>query len=173
MLGGVGSGDCVACEMIVFISCVASILLTKQTLSVVYVAACDINAPKRVIVNSAACRVRPSCVWHFMCRMGLSILRRRAVELCVQSLGKLIPFCRMKWNCLVLSCVESNLCARQCQVNYCGSWCVCVSRLCIAVNLLVCTNWWSISAMCECAACASWTNVSMRFVCLSYARART
>lgn len=127
MLGGVGSGDCVACEMIVFISCVASILLTKQTLSVVYVAACDINAPKRVIVNSAACRVRPSCVWHFMCRMGLSILRRRAVELCVQSLGKLIPFCRMKWNCLVLSCVESNLCARQCQVNYCGSWCVCVA----------------------------------------------
>lgn len=69
--------------------------------------------------------MRDSCVWHLMCQMGLATLLWRTVELCVHSLGKLIQFCRIKLNCLVLLCVESNLCARQCQVNYCGSWDVC------------------------------------------------
>ena len=68
---------------------------------------------------------------------------------------------------------------------------LCVASVCIAENLVVysramdrvCTcaklrnrlwvNCWSISAICEGNACSSWTNVSMRFVCLSYARART
>lgn len=100
--------------------------------------------------------------------MGFVTLRRQAVELGIHSLGKLIQFGRMKlnaWCCCVRRAISVRGNVRRITavrgvfaiMIIDGRYFLCAASLAIA----------------EWKARSSWTNVSMRFDCLSYARART